>query len=141
MHHVLQFSLPGSDLSGIHGITIAKPVHGSSSPRTFVNVASSFLFCFFFSEKLCNIVAIPSNKKFNMLELTGDIMLHTSLPPPAARSSNKAAITAPSSLLGPPGPWPLFIVFVGVVCHRRVCSGDRNDLKVRTLVESSGLRH
>lgn len=42
-------------------------------------------------------MAIASNKKFNMLQLTGDIMFQISPWLPSAHSSNIAAIIVPSS--------------------------------------------
>lgn len=48
-------------------------------------------------EKLCNIAPIAFNKKFNMLQLTGDFMFQKSSVLPAARSSNIEAIIVPSS--------------------------------------------
>lgn len=72
---------------------IVEGVHGSWS--FVVKVPSSFLRSW--SVELCSIVAIAFNKKFNMLQLTGDIMFQISPWLPSAHSSNIAAIIVPSS--------------------------------------------
>lgn len=90
-----QFAMLQSDLwmeSGILNM-IMKGVHGRWS--FVVNVPPSFFRSW--SVELCNIVAIAFNKKFNMLQLTGDIMFQISPWLPSAHSSNIAAIIVPSS--------------------------------------------
>lgn len=73
---------------------MVKGVHGSWS--FVVKVPSSFFGSW--SVELCDIVVIAFNKKFNMLELTGDIMFQISPRLPSAHSSNIAAVIVPSSL-------------------------------------------
>lgn len=71
-------------------------VEGADGSWSFVvQGPSSFFPCW--SVELCNIVAIAFNKKFNMLQLTGDIMFQISPRLPSAHSSNIAAIIVPSS--------------------------------------------
>lgn len=73
---------------------IVKAVHGGWS--FVVKMPSSFFFPSW-SVELYNIVAIASNKKFNMLQPTGDIMFQISPWLLSAHSNNIAAITGPSS--------------------------------------------
>lgn len=70
------------------------------------------------SEKLCNIVPIAFNKKFNMLQLTGDFMFQKSSVLPAARSSNIEAIIVPSSHIVLVVPDLLFLFGVICFCHQ-----------------------
>lgn len=60
--------------------------------------------------ELCNIVAIAFNKKFNMLQITGDIMFQISPWLPSAHSSNIAAIIVPSPHIFLLGSQSSFIV-------------------------------